>query len=88
MYEITDYTKQRAKELDLRVLPSTRKNKKLDIYKDGKFITSVGDARYGDYPTYTKLYGLEYANRRKMAYYQRHKKDSGIAGKLAMLLLW
>jgi hypothetical protein len=88
MYEITDYTKQRAKELGVRVLSSTKKNKKLDIYKDGRFITSVGDTRYGDYPTFMKLYGLEFANKRRKAYHQRHKNDSGIAGKIASYLLW
>ena len=88
MYKITNYTKKKANDMGLYITPSKKTNKKLDIYKDGRFLTSIGDIRYGDYPTFKEQYGAEYANRRKMAYYQRHKKDSGIAGKLAKKLLW
>lgn len=88
MYKITNHTKKRAEELNLYITPSKRKNKKLDIYKDNKFITSIGDIRYGDFGTFKEKYGEEYANRKKIAYYHRHKKNNKIAGQLAKFLLW
>ena len=88
MYKITDYTQKRAKELNLYITPSKRKNKKIDVYKDNKYLVSIGDIRYGDFPTFKEEYGAEYANRRKLAYYKRHKKDTKLAGKLAQYLLW
>ena len=88
MYKITEYTKTRAKQLGLKVLPSKIKNKKIDVYKDNKKIASIGDNRYGDFPTFQKEYGLEYATIRKNAYHNRHKKDNKINGILASVLLW
>ena len=42
MYEITDYTKRKAHELGVKVVPSVNSKKKIDIWKDGKRIASVG----------------------------------------------
>jgi hypothetical protein len=36
------------------IRPSTEKNKKLDVYKNGIKVASVGDIRYGDYWTYVQ----------------------------------
>ena len=41
--------RQRAKKLGVEVRESTRKNKKLDVFKDGKRVASIGDKRYSDY---------------------------------------
>jgi hypothetical protein len=51
MYHITDYTKKKAKEIGVQIKPSTKKNKKIDVFRDGRLIVSVGDIRYYDYPT-------------------------------------
>jgi hypothetical protein len=56
--------------------------------KSGDFLASVGDNRYSDFPSYVKTMGKEYADKRRMLYHKRHKKDAGIAGKLAKTLLW
>lgn len=88
MYSITRYTRKRADETGLVVLPSKRKNKKNDVYRDGIFLASVGDKRYLDYPTHLQTEGKKYADERKKLYSIRHKKDSGIAGDLAKKLLW
>ena len=89
MYAITLYTKRQAKANNLKVQPSTTKYKKLDVYTSkGDYITSVGDKRYADYPTYVKTMGKPYADKRRELYHIRHKKDSGPAGQLARLLLW
>ena len=54
MYNITQYTKNQAKELKVKVKPSSNKNKKIDVFKDGKKIASVGSIGYLDYPSYIK----------------------------------
>jgi hypothetical protein len=88
MYEITDYTKRIAKSYNLDVKPSTNSKKKIDVFKDREKIASIGSAGMSDYPTYLKTHGKEYAEKRRKLYYLRHKKDTGIAGKLAKILLW
>jgi hypothetical protein len=50
-YKITEYTKEQAKKLGVTVKPSTNKNKKIDVFKGGEKIASVGGAGYADYPT-------------------------------------
>jgi hypothetical protein len=75
MYKITDYTKQRAKELNVIVKPSTNKNKKIDVFNlKGDKLASVGAIGYLDYPNYIKSRGLEYANERRRLYLIRHSK--------------
>jgi hypothetical protein len=86
-YTITDYTKKRAKELGVIVEPSTRKNKKLDVYKDDELIASIGDSRYSDYPTYLKTKGKAYADERRKLYHLRHTQDT-MNEKLSKILLW
>lgn len=91
MYVITDYTKQRAKKLLVDVKVSTKKNKKIDVYKNGKKIASIGDSRYFDYPTYLISKGKKYADERRRLYRIRHKGENlkiGSPGYYAWFLLW
>ena len=88
MYVITPYTKAKAKTMGLTVRPSKRQYKKLDVFKDGNLLASVGDVRYADFPTYLQTKGRDYAERRRELYLKRHKKDSGVSGILARELLW
>lgn len=78
MYEIQPYTYRQAENIGVIVKPSTKANKKLDVFdkKDNQYITTVGDIRYGDYPTYIKAYGEEYANKRRSAFHKRFKTDT------------
>lgn len=71
MYKITDYTKDKAKEIGVDIKPSKRKNKKVDVFKNGNYITSVGQIGYKDYPTYIKEKGTKYADERRKNFYQR-----------------
>jgi hypothetical protein len=75
MYDITDYTYEKAKKLGVIVVPSRRKNKKIDVYDENNkyYITSVGQRGMGDYPTYIQTRGEEYADKRKEAYYNRFR---------------
>ena len=75
MYTITNYSYKKAKELNVTIKPSQNKNKKIDVYKNGELIASIGAIGYKDYPTYIKENGVEYANKRRQLYRQRHKND-------------
>ena len=91
MYQITQYTKDQAKKLNVIVKPSTRKNKKIDVIKNNVVIASIGAIGYSDYPTYIKSHGLEYANNRRKLYKSRHEKDRHVVnstGYYADKLLW
>jgi len=87
MYNITQYTFDRAKELGVTVKPSTVKGKKIDVFEDGKKVASIGAIGYKDYPTYLKENGKEYADERKRLYHIRHTKNT-LNEKLALYLLW
>jgi len=91
-YRITSYTKARAKKLGVTIKPSTVKGKKIDVFnKKGEKLASVGALGYGDYPTFVKTKGLDYANSRRHMYKIRHEKDRhkrGSAGYFADQLLW
>lgn len=91
MYKISRYTQLKAIKLKVQVRPSNRKNKKIDVFKNGLYITSVGDNRYLDYPSYKQMFGAEIAEIQRKKYLIRHKKDiqkKGSAGYYAAKLLW
>lgn len=91
MYDITPYSFDQAKKQNVIIKPSTRKNKKIDVYdKNNKFITSIGQIGYKDYPSYLKV-DRSLAEERKRLYKIRHNKDRqvvGTAGYFADKLLW
>jgi hypothetical protein len=75
MYELKRYSIDNARELQVKIKSSTRKHKKIDIYtQTGLYICSIGDCRYSDYPSYIISHGLEYANKRRLLYKQRHER--------------
>lgn len=92
-YDILPYTKKQAEKLGVKIEPSLRPEKKLDVYnKNGtKLLASVGARGYGDYPTFRKLYGDAYADRKRALYKARHEKDRhrvNSKGWFADQLLW
>jgi hypothetical protein len=90
-YSITNYTKQQAKKLGVVVKPSLLKGKKIDVFKNGEKIASVGAIGYSDYPTYIKTKGKAYADERRRLYKIRHSKDRNVKGSdgyYADKLLW
>ena len=81
MYKILPYTYQKANLLDVKVFPSENPKYKLEIYNtNGLFMFYLGAGGYKDYPTYIKEKGLEYANKRRALYKQRHQKDRTVIG--------
>jgi hypothetical protein len=90
MYKITDYSYNQADKLGVDIKPSTNKNKKIDVFKDGKKISSIGGKGYKDYPTYLKI-DKSLAEERRKLYKIRHEKDrnvKGSAGYYADKILW
>ncbi len=90
-YKITNYTLKQAKKIGVQVKQSNNKTKKIDVYRKGKKIASVGAYGMNDYPTYMKLRGIKYAKTRRKLYKMRHEKDrhkKWSNGWLADKLLW
>ena len=95
-YKITDYTKNQAKKIGVIVKPSKTKGKKIDVFKNGKKVASVGALGYKDYPTYMQLekkgkVEKGTANKRRKLYKARHKENRKVKnsnGYYADKLLW
>jgi len=92
MYHIQPYTYDQAIKLGVKIAPSHREGKKIDIYDwNGQYIFSIGDISYSDFPSYVQTHGMEYALKRRRLYHLRHKKDSKILGSkgyYSSILLW
>jgi hypothetical protein len=92
MYRIKPYTLKKARKLGVKVEPSSRPGKKIDVYsKTGEYITSVGARGYYDYPTYLEYHGRAVAEDRRKMYKKRHAEDrkvKGSRGWYADQLLW
>lgn len=91
MYKIKSYTKRQAKKLKVTVKPSRIKGKKIDVFKKGKKVASIGAKGYNDYPTLLKKIGKVKAEKRRKAYKLRHRNNinvKGTPGYYAGRLLW
>lgn len=90
-YKIKPYSLQQAQKLGVSIKPSKNPRKKIDVFKNGEKVVSVGAAGYNDYPTWIQKEGKSYANERRRLYKQRHQNDrqkKGSAGWYADKLLW
>lgn len=90
-YRIKRHTLRQAEKLGVTVKPSKIKGKKIDVFKQGEKVASVGALGYSDYPSYIETHGLAFAEKRRKLYKQRHEKDrhkKGSAGYYADKLLW
>ena len=95
-YNIKAYTKNQSKKIGVTIKPSVLKGKKIDVFKKGVKVASVGAIGYKDYPTYLELekkgkVPKGTATKRRKLYKIRHKKDRNIKnsnGFYADRLLW
>jgi hypothetical protein len=90
MYSITKYSYEKAKQLGVKIKPSKNTGKKIDVYKNGVKVASVGNIHYKDFPNYLKQ-DKDLAIQRRHLYKLRHEKDrhrKGSAGYYADQLLW
>jgi hypothetical protein len=89
MYTITNYTRKQAKKLGVTIKQSANTKKKIDVFKKGKKVCSVGGIGYDDYPTHMIKRGSRFAKSRRRLYRIRHKKDrTKGCGYYADKLLW
>ena len=87
MYEISPATYKAAKYYNLDIYPSEKRFKKIDVYRKGEYLASVGDSRYKDYHIYLKQDSKQVANERRRLYHLRHPGDT-FKERCAKLLLW
>jgi hypothetical protein len=90
-YKIQPYSFQQADKLGVKIKPSKKKDKKIDVYKNNELVSSIGQVGYKDYPTYIKEKGKAYADKRRTLYKSRHANDlskAGTAGYYANKILW
>ncbi len=96
MYRILTNQRKAAKRLGVVIRPSTLKNKKIDVYKNGFKVASIGDIRYNDYWVYKKLeregqVEKGTAEQRRELYKVRHGREcraKGTPGFYACNILW
>lgn len=89
MYKIEPKQIENAEKIGVKIRPSSRKNKKIDVFTvSGNYITSIGDRQYLDFYKYFKIDPLLATQRRKL-YLKRHgKKKKGSTGYYANKILW
>jgi hypothetical protein len=90
-YNIKQYTYDQAKKLGVEIKHSTNKTKKIDVFKKGKKVCSIGAFGMNDFPTYIQKKGLTFAKTRRKLYKIRHNRDrktKGTCGWYADKLLW
>jgi hypothetical protein len=96
IYNILPYSKAQAIKLGVQIKPSTNKFKKIDVFKNGKKVATIGALGMNDYPTYLEkekkgYLPKGYAKQRRKLYKQRHEKDRhkiGSNGWYADKILW
>ncbi len=74
----------KASKLNVKVKPSTRKGKKLDVFKNNKKVASIGAVGYQDF-------NIHKDKKRQKNYKQRHAKNLkkvGSPGYYANKILW
>ncbi len=88
-YEILPYSYKQAKKLGVTIAPSKNPRKKIDIFKNGEYIFSIGDVNYNDYPTYLEK-DKQLAENRRHLYHLRHKRDDvpNTRGWYSLRILW
>lgn len=79
-YTILPYSFRKAKDLGVVIKPSSNILKKIDVFKNGKKVASIGARGMNDYPTYIEkekkgYFPKGYAKQRRKLYKIRHEKD-------------
>ena len=76
--------RENAKKIGVTIEPSKVKNKKLDVFKNGKKVASIGDIRYSDF--------LQHGDKKRQEnYLKRHGKTRAVKGSpsyYAAEILW
>jgi len=89
-FEIRAHHREAARRLGVQIRPSQVRGKKLDVFKGGNKVASIGQKGYWDFASYKAL-APDIADARRMAYRKRHAEDrlrKGSAGYYAYYILW
>ena len=78
-YKIKNRQLMNAKKLGVKIKSSNLKTKKLDVFKNGKKIASIGAKGYTDYSSML-LKDKALAEKKKKAYKSRHESNRKVAG--------
>ena len=76
--------RSKARAIGVTIRPSRAKNKKLDVYKDGRKVASIGDIRYEDFNTHKD----PERRRRYKIRHEKHRHIKGSASYYADKILW
>ena len=96
-FEIRSHHKQQARRLGVSIAPSKTKGKKLDVFKNGKKVASIGAKGYWDYASYLDAerkgkFPKGHADMKRKSYRARHSDErtqgKNTAGYLAYYILW
>jgi hypothetical protein len=90
-YKIKPYSLKQAKKLNVEIKPSSNKKKKIDVFKNGSKIASIGATGYNDFPTLIDKKGKTYAEERRKLYKIRHdntRHQKGSNSFYADRILW
>jgi hypothetical protein len=93
---IMAHHRKNAKALGVEIQLSTVKGKKLDVFKGGKKVASIGAKGMWDYALYKEaekagVFPKGYANKRRELYRMRHDGEQhkeGSAGYYSWFILW
>ncbi len=78
-YNILPYSYKQARKIGVQIKPSNNPLKKIDVFKDGEKISSIGDIKYKDYPQYLRE-NKDLAEKRRKLYKKRHNNTRNIIG--------
>ena len=93
-YRVKKIQRDKAKAEGVEIKPSKLKNKKLDVFKDGKKVSSIGALGYKDYGTYLEQVSKSEADQKRKNYLARHagepkrKKGEKTNSYYADTILW
>lgn len=88
---ITPHARIQAKKFNVIIKVSKNPLKKLDVFKNGVKVASIGARGYKDYGMYLIEKGEKYANERRRLYRIRHSAELskvGSPGWWAIKILW
>tara|TARA_R110000787_G_scaffold769_1_gene2737 strand:+ start:2046 stop:2324 length:279 start_codon:yes stop_codon:yes gene_type:complete len=89
-YKIKNRQLMNAKKLGVQIKASNLKTKKLDVFKNGQKIASIGAKGYTDYSTML-LKNKALAEKKKKAYKSRHESNRKVVaskGYYSDKILW
>jgi hypothetical protein len=73
-----------AKKIGVSVKPSTQKGKKLDVYKKGTKVASIGDSRYQDF----LIHNDKEKQKNYKARHNKYRHEVGTPSYYADQILW